>query len=486
MKPIRVLLLEDDPSDAELMVEELRRSGFEPHATRVDTRAELLTALGSEPDVILADNSLPGLDAASALALLQERDADTPLIVVSGTMDDEAAVALVRRGAADYVLKDRMVRLGEAVAGALERRELQASLRSQGERLERMRLQLEEAQRLARLGSWEVDLVTGRAVASEEMFRILGVEPQPEELTPEWFMEQVHPDDRTVMADDVRRVMEEGRSRPHELRIIRPDGEVRTVAVLIDVQTDAESTPIRMLGTVQDVTERRQAEDALRESERRARRLLTELVDAQEKERARIAGDIHDDAIQVVTAVGMRVAILRDRLSDPHLLEPLDRLGEVVSQAIARLRRLLFELRPRVLDEEGLAAALRQHLEMMGGDLEMHLEDRLVTEPSGESRTILYRVAQEALTNVRKHADARRVDLLLEERDGGFQISIRDDGKGFSPEEIERPRPGHLGLASMRERAEMAGGWFRLESAPGAGATVACWVPGVGRPTGRG
>ncbi len=101
-----------------------------------------------------------------------------------------------------------------------------------------------------------------------------------------------------------------------------------------------------------------------------------------------------------------------------------------------------------------------------------------VAEPlSLEVRTICFRIAQEALWNVRKHGKASRVDVLTESRDGGIFVRIRDDGVGFRPDEAEPPPSGHLGLASMKERTEMAGGWLRLQSEPGRGTTVEYWIP---------
>jgi signal transduction histidine kinase len=104
------------------------------------------------------------------------------------------------------------------------------------------------------------------------------------------------------------------------------------------------------------------------------------------------------------------------------------------------------------------------------------MHGRLSSEPPGEIRAILFRIAQEALANVRKHADASRVDIEVSERDGGIILHVRDDGRGFDPA-TERPVPGHLGMSAMPERAELAGGWCRVQSAPGEGTAVECWLP---------
>src|SRR5438445_604345 len=122
--PLKVLILEDRVEDARLMLHELRRAGFDPEWQRLDTEAEYLARLGPDWDVVLADGVLPQFTAEHALDLMQQRNLDIPLIVVTGTLSEETAVAHMKRGAADYLLKDRLTRLGPAVRQALERSRL--------------------------------------------------------------------------------------------------------------------------------------------------------------------------------------------------------------------------------------------------------------------------------------------------------------------------------------------------------------------------
>jgi PAS domain S-box-containing protein len=231
---------------------------------------------------------------------------------------------------------------------------------------------------------------------------------------------------------------------------------------------------------VRDATERKAQADLERDIATR-RAVLAHLVSAGEDERRRIAADIHDDSIQVMTAAGMRLQILRRSLQDPEQLQLLDELEQTVQLAISRLRHLLFELRPPALDHEGLGPALRMYLDVADEqtNTSYHLDDRLISQPSEATRVILYRIAQEVLTNVRKHAGADNATVILAERDGGYFVRVVDDGIGFAPESAGA-RPGHLGLAAIRERAELAGGWLRVESAPARGTAVEFWIaPGV-------
>ena len=237
----------------------------------------------------------------------------------------------------------------------------------------------------------------------------------------------------------------------------------------------------RGLGELTDVAQA--LNSAAEDIERRQRaqaRLLAEVVAAEEETRRRIAADIHDDTAQAVAAAGLRIDALAADLSDPAAREAAAKARHALAEANRRLRRLLFELRPPALDRAGLAAALELFLSdsFAHDGFDWRVVNGLGSEPSPEVRAILYRVALEALTNVRKHADAGLVEVLLERRGVGVAVRVCDDGRGFDLPAPDAPaEPGHIGLVTMRERAEAAGGRFALKSTPGGGTTVDFWMP---------
>lgn len=218
--------------------------------------------------------------------------------------------------------------------------------------------------------------------------------------------------------------------------------------------------------------------DRLRETMEARRMLASRLVTAQEEERRRVAGDIHDDTVQRMVAVGIRLELLARRLTDPDQRAEMDRLRATVAETLSGLRLLLFDLLPPALEREGLEATLRQHLERMQADggPTWTVVNETSRELTQDRRVVLFRIAQEALANVRKHAAASLVTLALADDGEGVRLDVRDDGRGFALDENAR-LPGHLGLPTIRERAELAGGWCRIESAPGMGTTVSAWVP---------
>ena len=201
--------------------------------------------------------------------------------------------------------------------------------------------------------------------------------------------------------------------------------------------------------------------------------------DAQEAERRRISEDIHDDTLQVMGAVQLRLEMFLGQVEDEELRGQIREVAGIVSAATSRLRRLTFDLRPPMLNEHGLAETLRSNLRGLADEqgLTWELEDGLVREPADEPRTILFRIAQEALANVRKHAAAGHIRVTLRDLESGTLLLVQDDGIGLPAGGHPDAAPGHLGLQTMRERAELAGGRFSVSSREGSGTSIEAWIP---------
>jgi signal transduction histidine kinase len=210
------------------------------------------------------------------------------------------------------------------------------------------------------------------------------------------------------------------------------------------------------------------------EAERR--HLLDQTMHAAEQERTRIAVELHDGPIQRLSVLSYDLERARQRvLGNPAAVARLEHAQVELSAEVQGLRELMMSLRPPALDEVGLEAALRDQVgaftRQSGVDCSVRVS--LARRLGGELETIVYRVAQEALLNVTKHAQAKQLWLELEGQGNRVDLCIRDDGVGFDPMGgSELIRNGHFGLVAMRERVEMAGGRFQLESRPGAGVVV--------------
>ncbi|MFF1414577.1 PAS domain S-box protein [Streptomyces sp. NPDC058289] len=271
---------------------------------------------------------------------------------------------------------------------------------------------------------------------------------------------------------ELEAAIQEGRLEDEGWRI-RKDGSRFWANVVITPLFDATGE-LRGFGKVtRDMTERRAAEQALTER----RRLFAHLVQAQELERRRIAWDVHDDSIQAMVAVGMRLQLLAERAGEPHTRE-LSELDASVREAVGRLRNLTFRLQPPGIDRHGLIESLSQHLNdvVIGSwGLKASIEHAVANEPAPETAITIFRIVQEALLNVRKHARARTVRVSVTTENQGLLVRVVDDGTGQVA--ITRRLNEHFGLIEMRERAETAGGWWTLRSEPGTGTTVEFWVP---------
>jgi PAS domain S-box-containing protein len=264
---------------------------------------------------------------------------------------------------------------------------------------------------------------------------------------------------------------------------IRKDGSRVPVSITMSPLKEAGRI-VGISAIVTDITQRKRIERELARSFTLLRRaaedrheLLRRLVSAEEEERARISGQLHDDTIQMMTAVGLRLEKLRGNV-EPSQASELEQVLGVVSNGVARLRRLMVELHPRTLDRDGLAAAIREHFAIANEGGWMHsLQDDLGREPDPVMRHVAYRIALEALTNAHKHARADQIVVGLRDEGAGFTVTIWDDGIGISPDQISEPTLGHIGLASMRERAETANGSLTIGPAPEGGTVVEFWLP---------
>ncbi|RKT56248.1 PAS domain-containing sensor histidine kinase [Saccharothrix australiensis] len=255
---------------------------------------------------------------------------------------------------------------------------------------------------------------------------------------------------------------------------LRKDGTRFWANVVITALFDHTGS-LRGFGKVtRDMTERRKTEQALLAR----RRLVTHLVEAQELERRRIAWDVHDDSIQSMVAVGMRLQLLATKLPAEHAAT-VARLDETVRAAVERLRMLVFRLRPPEIDRSGLVVALERYL----GDvapawgLDHAVRDELRREPLGDTAVTIFRICQEAVANVHKHARASTVEVRLATVDDGTLVEISDDGVGMTMTADHQAGLEHFGMIEMRERAETAGGWWTVAERPGGGTVVRCWLP---------
>jgi two-component system, NarL family, sensor histidine kinase UhpB len=482
-RPLRLLLIEDDEDDATLLIWDLRQGGFEPTWQRVETLAALRQALPAESwDLIVGDYHLPTCTGLEALAVVRASGLDIPFLLISGTIGEEAAVAAMKAGAADYLTKHHLARLIPVV----ERELREAVLRRQARQVAVERLESDQRLRLAvevaQLGTFEWDMVANEMHFDEQATAIFGLPAGAALDTFETALGIVHAEDRELVQRALAESVAGAAPRTREFRIVRPDGSLRWIASKATIQRDAHGQPLRLIGVVQDIHERKGIEEELRAQTERLHYLSQQLLSAQETERRCMARELHDEIGQGLTAALITVQMMQHHASAAALSGELAEAAALLDTTLQQVRTMSLELRPAMLDDLGLVPALKWHLDRAGqrSGLRIRLTAATLHERLPAAlETVCYRVVQEAVTNVVRHARAQEVRVQVERTPEAVQLTIADDGRGFdtAAAQARAEAGGSLGLLSMQERVTLLGGTLHLDSAPGRGCRVFARLP---------
>ncbi len=342
--------------------------------------------------------------------------------------------------------------------------------------LEEYRNLLELSQKIAVMGSWKLDLVNDDLYWSDEVYSIFGYKPQEFKATYEAFLEAVYPDDRELVNTAYLTSIKNNEDAYQiEHRIVRKDtGEVRNVFERCLHYRDEQGDITYSVGIVLDITERKKAEIKLKD-------LMGRLINSEEEMRKNVSIELHDEVGQSLTALSINLNELmlnvkKGNINLEHISRSVDGSLNILDAVSEKIRNVMTELRPTILDDYGLNAAIRWAVEKTRKTLniDMFYEGRdLQNElPIDVSYTVL-RVVQEALHNIQKHAEATKISAVLIEDDDNIIIKIKDNGKGFNKEGIDRIRKNKgFGLVSMQERINIIKGELKIESVPGEGTEV--------------
>jgi len=342
------------------------------------------------------------------------------------------------------------------------------------------RARLLDAERMARFGHFSLDLGSGGWTLSESLCLLLGRAPAGV-LSYQEGLVLVHPEDRAGLVAHVRRdVLEARLPLDHIYRMLRADnGQARWMHGLGALQNDAQGQPLRVLGTVQDVTESRLATERLKQSQEELRRLSASLNTAREEERRHFSRELHDELGQRLQAIKLELSsMLATNPDDVALAERVRALLRSVDVTVAATRRIAADLRPAMLDDLGLGAAIEwlAHDWAARARLDIHLDiEPLDDVLTGAAATAVYRIVQEGLTNVTRHARAHSVLIGMRRHGTEVVVAVEDDGFGLAPGDTDK-RSSH-GLVGIRERARLLGGGATISSAPGGGCRLEVRLP---------
>ena len=462
---LHVLLVEDSADDAALIKHELRHAGLVFAMRQVDNAEDMSAALVEQNwDLVISDYNLPGFSGTEALQILHAHSPDVPLIVVSGCIGEEAAVALMKAGAEDCIMKASLSRLVPAVERCIkevqnqvQRQIAQHALRESEARLKALVSNIPGMvfQLLQKNGDQRSFTYVGEGCQA-----VFGVSSRLLQRYPEYFFELILPEDMDAFMRAMRISAEELASWDLEFRIrVAGSSDIKWVSLRASPRWPDDGS-VLWEGIISDLTQSKLAELEIRRSHELVRELSAHLQMVKEQERTSIAREIHDDLGGTLTAIKIELMRLGSGLAPGYeqARERLKSAEELVDSALDTTRRISTDLRPGILDL-GLVAAMewqgaeftkRMGIPCMVACTQEHIS--LADEVS----VALFRIFQETLTNVAKHAEATRVEAVLEASEDVVTLVVHDNGRGFSESDLAKPRA--FGIRGIQERAYNLGG----------------------------
>lgn len=481
---IRVLLVEDDTVDRMACRRAFARDPDSEFVVldAATGREGLALARTAAPDCILLDYQLPDLNGLEFLSELADEQGAirVPVMLLTGADSAAVAAAAMKRGAADYLGKDVDGKYLELLPAAIHRmlrerrladgkRQAEARFRSLVEQIEAITYRVELD------GSATVPYISPQVAK-------LGFSADEWLADPQLHAALIHPDDRAAALEAIRHSRATGSALRHEYRLVSRAGEVLWFRDEAKPVADDAGRTLFLQGILVDITQGKLAEQALRASQEQLRQLAGHLENIKEAERKRIAQEIHDELGGLLTGIKANVSVYLERAAragaapDPLLVDAT----ELAAAGFQAVRRVITNLRPSVLDQLGVWAALEWYAEQIekrsGLRCSCRIEDSAAAADTGpELGTMLFRVVQEALTNVERHAGATRAWVLATLDDGMLRVEVRDDGKGADTPRQERG--GSWGIVGMHERARFFGGQLTITGKAGEGTSVVLRVP---------
>jgi len=593
---IKILMLEDSSTDAmiiqQLLTKEITNCEFK---LAMDEKSFLQALDDFSPEVILSDHSLPKYNASDALKTVRQKLPNTPFIMVTGAVSEEYAADIIKKGADDYILKDRMFRLPSAIRTALDQRRALKELNDykyaldqsaivsitdhkgtilyanenfcilskysaqeligenhriiksgyhnsefiktlwttidngqiwKGEFCNKAKdgsifwvgttiipfldeqnkpyqylaiqiditekkyaedalkfneMRLREAQSIAQIGNWEVDLVNNTHIWSDELYHIFGLNQNEVDASVELFVSFIHPNDIDKAKSIIADAFEHFTDSTIKFRFVKQDGKTRFANIEWKFGFNESGLPTRVFGVLQDITERKEAEENLKWLEQKIleqtiheqKKITRAIVQTQEKERNFIGQELHDNINQILAGTKLYLAMAGKKSEE---------IQQSISYPLVLIDKAIDEIR---LLSKKLASPLKSfHLKELITDLlsiikadstvntffKYNVPDEAI---SVDLKLNIYRIIQEQINNIQKYSGANNVNVYIIAIDNSIKITITDDGNGF---DLSIKRKG-IGISNIINRVESFNGIIELHSSPGNGCKLDLSIP---------
>ncbi len=346
--------------------------------------------------------------------------------------------------------------------------------------LEHSELRLKQAQAIAHIGNWELDFKSGIALWSDEARRIYGLPLEENKQSYESWFSFIHPEDRDFVLKKIKEAEASLQDYSFYHRIVRKDGTVKHIYSQSHFELNAEGKPTGLYGVAQDVTEQKMIENEILQKNEQLKNLTSHLQQVREEERTTISREIHDELGQQLTALKMDIDWVKHKQNNPDeaVVSKLQEMLKMSDGIINTIRRISSDLRPAIIDDLGLIAALEWKCndfeEKMGIPCQFisNVKERKFENHFGINA---FRILQESLTNVSRHAAAKSVTVSVSENETELLLEIADDGKGISNERIGNGKT--LGIVGMKERAALLGGELIIEGEKNKGTRTKLILP---------
>ena len=464
-----ILLLEDNPLDAKVITGFMERSGFHCNWSFATTRDEYRTELYRKHfDLILSDHQLTNFTSFEALELRNDTKRDIPFILITSTISESIALEIIKRGATDYIFKSNLQRLPVAIKTALENKRMEKDYK-------RIRDRFELAARATVNVIWDYDLAANSIYFSEASKQFFDMEQDT--VNPLQLRKYIHPDDLHRLLKSFWKAVENNTDRWNEIfKIITKDGELRNISAKSIIVRN-KSKVERAVGVLQDITDVTNLQHRLLVQEVKKQKEISHIsIKAQEKEREEIGKELHDNVNQLLAVAKVLLDAARTSLQAPN--EFVEKSQGAIVQAIEEIRNISHAMIPPSFREDDFLDALKELISNINVSGKIRIEQHLpangdLSSLDDERKLAVYRIVQEQLNNIMKHAKASKAALSLSKTDDLFIVIIEDDGIGIHPESGKKG----IGLNNIEKRAQYFGGRMKVTSSPGAGFRLRVEIP---------